>query len=1080
LADETGGDVILTAGLDTRPVLAQVQKLKEQLQKEFGSVRVGIQAAMGGATGAAGTRSAAGGVAASSAARSRAVNNVGALPDMTAQQRATQAYYDKLLGVTQAIKGEAEASARTIRIELANEKARQDAIRRSISLIETRQRLEARSSRIIPTDVRQAAGTLQYKFGLQGGAERDEARAAQLRGRQEEEGARRVWQMERDAEQARLKDAQLRWRQEEEGANRVWQMERDADQQRVKDAQLRWRQEEEGARRVWQMGRDVDQQRIKDAQLRWRQEDEGSRRVWQMQKDADADAIRQAQARTRLIENSQRLQAQFQQQQLQAQRVQITGGGAADNRLTNLQMRAERAIPSPSAGQALMGAPSQAEQIARIMGPATAAVDNYKKALAGTGATSLQTARAQVAMRQAFTVASAEIAKEGGLLRQLGAMRGMLGEMGRTIGGLGGTWQRFIINTQVAVQALLAFGGARQVFDIIASQQKLQAILTAVSTSAADQSSSMTQLRRVANEAGFSITELGNAYGQFLIAATKGGETLFTAQNQFEEIAKAARNLSLSTSDMDGVMRALQQMFSKGTVQSEELKLQLGDRIPVAMQAMAKAVQDVTGQATVNLDQMMKKGELVTSKFMGPFIHELFLMTGGADTFEKGSNSMMAGLGRLSNAFMDAAMAMNEGGFGAAVAQVSDKLAALLRSQETANLFSSIGAAIKFAADNAQYLLMILGGIIGIKIGVWAIEVAKTFGILYASLLPIIGALGVLMAALQAVDKLSRASTGQSMADKFRESQKALGLFSTDTIDAMAKGLDALTDPAKAANDALTAVGKGMGVVRDQAKSANEASNGLDAVMGRLGDVMSGIGDGSFDMANLGKIPADQLTEIYRDLQDKIGNANIQLKLGIDDRALRENLEREVGIAQDYLNKIGTNLSRRPPPPTINAPKVDKTEENRAKRVAELMRQQTLELQQQRDLNTAMAGGMAGTDFGDTLTSLAKINDDYKVRLELEKKDNDLGKDPAKRARLEHMIRERIELDRANKVMQDQLAIREQIDIAQVQGSVAGQNANQQELAVAAEQERLDLLKLGLRPMDEQYRNPWRCAGSRC
>jgi hypothetical protein len=55
LADETGGDVILTAGLDTRPVLAQVQKLKEQLQKEFGSVRVGIQAAMGGATGAAGT-----------------------------------------------------------------------------------------------------------------------------------------------------------------------------------------------------------------------------------------------------------------------------------------------------------------------------------------------------------------------------------------------------------------------------------------------------------------------------------------------------------------------------------------------------------------------------------------------------------------------------------------------------------------------------------------------------------------------------------------------------------------------------------------------------------------------------------------------------------------------------------------------------------------------------------------------------------------------------------------------------------------------------------------------------------------
>jgi hypothetical protein len=307
------------------------------------------------------------------------------------------------------------------------------------------------------------------------------------------------------------------------------------------------------------------------------------------------------------------------------------------------------------------------------------------------------------------------------------------------------------------------------------------------------------------------------------------------------------------------------------------------------------------------------------------------------------------------------------------------------------------------------------------------------------------------------------------MADKFRESQKALGLFSTDTIEAMAKGLDALTDPAKAANDALTAVGKGMGVVRDQAKSANEAADGLDSVMGRLGDLMSGIGDGSFDMAKLGQIPEDQLTEVYRAFQDKIGNANVQLKIGIDDRALRENLEREVGMAQGYLDQIGKNLSRRPDPKSITAPKTDKTEENRAKRVAELMRQQTLELQQQRDLNTAMAAGMGGADFGTTLTSLAKINDDYKVRLELEKKDNDLGKDPAKRARLEGMIRERIELDRTNKIMQDQLDMREHIDIARTQGSVAGQTADQQELAVALEQKRLDLLKLGVDPLSTQY-----------
>jgi tape measure domain-containing protein len=685
LADETGGDVILTAGLDTRPVLAQVQKLKEQLQKEFGSVRVGIQAAMGGAaTGAVRSPTA----GASSAARASATRNAGLSPADIA--KTNQDYYNNLLGVQNKVVGQARSAAATLK-EIADKDAAilantaemaqrswnkilgittptSGAARASAQALRTAlERDEAMLAgaaaeaqrhydkilgvgRSSGGSARASASVFQDRFreeaagesrlqAMERDAEQARLKDVQLRWRQEEEGARRVWQMNRDAEEGRLKEAQLRWRQEEEGARRVWQMERDITQDALKASQLRWRQEDEGARRVWQMERDAAQDALKTSQLRWRQEDEAARRVWQMQKDADADATRQAQARTRLVENSQRLQAQFQQQQLQAQRAQVLGGGAADNRLTNLQMRAERAVPSPSAGQALMGAPSQAEQIARIMGPATAAVDNYKRALAETGAASLQTARAQVAMRQAFTVASAEIAKEGGLLRQLGAMRGMLGEMGRTIGGLGGTWQRFIINTQVAVQAMLAFGGARQLFDIIASQQKLQAILTAVSTSAADQSSSMMQLRRVANEAGFSITELGNAYGQFLIAATKGGETLFTAQNQFEEIAKAARNLSLSTADMDGVMRALQQMFSKGTVQSEELKLQLGDRIPVAMQAMAKAVQDVTGQATVNLDQMMKKGELVTNKFMGPFIHELFLMSGGADTFDKASSS---------------------------------------------------------------------------------------------------------------------------------------------------------------------------------------------------------------------------------------------------------------------------------------------------------------------------------------------------------------------------------------------------------------------------------------------------------
>jgi tape measure domain-containing protein len=52
--------------------------------------------------------------------------------------------------------------------------------------------------------------------------------------------------------------------------------------------------------------------------------------------------------------------------------------------------------------------------------------------------------------------------------------------------------------------------------------------------------------------------------------------------------------LGLSVDDQRGIFKALEQMLSKGNVQAEELRGQLGERLPGAIYFSAKAL-GVTG-----------------------------------------------------------------------------------------------------------------------------------------------------------------------------------------------------------------------------------------------------------------------------------------------------------------------------------------------------------------------------------------------------------------------------------------------------------------------------------------------------
>lgn len=85
-------------------------------------------------------------------------------------------------------------------------------------------------------------------------------------------------------------------------------------------------------------------------------------------------------------------------------------------------------------------------------------------------------------------------------------------------------------------------------------------------------------------------------------------------------------------------------MMSKGKVSSEELRLQMGERLPVALQAMAKAA----GVSISGLDKLMKEGKLMSADVLPKFAEALNEMIPDIDT-----DNLETSVNRLKNTFTE-------------------------------------------------------------------------------------------------------------------------------------------------------------------------------------------------------------------------------------------------------------------------------------------------------------------------------------------------------------------------------------------------------------------------------------------
>lgn len=161
-------------------------------------------------------------------------------------------------------------------------------------------------------------------------------------------------------------------------------------------------------------------------------------------------------------------------------------------------------------------------------------------------------------------------------------------------------------------------------------------------------------LKGVADRAGVAFEDLARGYARITAAAQGTALAGQATRDIFEAVTFSAAKLQLSVEDTAGVLRALEQIMSKGTVQAEELRGQLGDRLPGAFRIASEAM----GVTTQELNDMLRNGEVLAEDFLPRFARAMEIAF-NVDTAER-IDTIVSAEARLGNATRDASRALDD------------------------------------------------------------------------------------------------------------------------------------------------------------------------------------------------------------------------------------------------------------------------------------------------------------------------------------------------------------------------------------------------------------------------------------
>lgn len=201
----------------------------------------------------------------------------------------------------------------------------------------------------------------------------------------------------------------------------------------------------------------------------------------------------------------------------------------------------------------------------------------------------------------------------------------------------------------------------------------------------------MSYLQKQALSLGLDLQQTSKDYVKFYASAA-GKATDSQIKNLFEGISQYGTVLGATGEEQSRALLALNQMYSKGNIQAEELKGQLGDALPNAVGIFVKALNKLEGRTDLtekDLMAMLKNGELLAKDIL-PLVGDEFkaaAQKGGA--FEKSLKSNRVAMMRLRTTLQLAQKNFFDSGFGSELTNTFNGLTDAIDNNQ--NAFKSLG-----------------------------------------------------------------------------------------------------------------------------------------------------------------------------------------------------------------------------------------------------------------------------------------------------------------------------------------------------------------------------------------------------
>lgn len=401
---------------------------------------------------------------------------------------------------------------------------------------------------------------------------------------------------------------------------------------------------------------------------------------------------------------------------------QVASGNATTQEIAKLRQLVAQLNQS---GAAFARQKIAVEQIARVLGEAGVNVDKLTKAEQHLAANAARTAAASKALDSQIknlsdsTKSTADafdrwLKGKQGILVFLQQARGKVLALSAALGGLYLALDKVVKDGQEGVTLKIRAEVLADNWDTTAGELEKY-------------------FRDTAERMGLELGTIIQDSAKLFVAGKEAKLDSKTVKYIFEQFSGFGQLMGADAETQSGIYKALEQMLSKTTVQAEELKGQLADRLPAATNLFAKAL----GVTNAELMTMMKDGKVLAADVL-PKVAALIEQTYGSN-IEKTQKSLVAEQSRLNNAFKDWIRIIADAGvmdnFTALLREVRD----FFRSDEAKQWAEAIAKALnvaiealRLAVKHASELVIAFGALLAIGAAQMFVSLAatmRTFGL---------------------------------------------------------------------------------------------------------------------------------------------------------------------------------------------------------------------------------------------------------------------------------------------------------------------------------------------------------------